>query len=126
MKKTSHKLAAVATVGMMAHSGDAFAGGGTNFSTVADNITTSSAGLPNLISIVAYIAGIGFAVVGVFKLKQHVDQPAQHPMKDGLVRLGCGGALLALPFLIDAMVGTVSAGTTGTGPEFSTYDGIGG
>ena len=32
-------------------------------------------------------------------------------MKDGLVRLGCGGALLAFPFIQQAMQGSISNGT---------------
>lgn len=120
MKKTSHKLAAALTAGMMVASADAHAN---NFSTVATNIKASSAQLPELISIVAYISGIGFAVVGIFKLKQHVDNPGQVLMKDGLIRLGAGGALLALPFLLDAMTNTV--GTGGTAPVYNQFTGIG-
>lgn len=114
MKRSyTHKLAAAMTVGMMSSSMDAFAGG-TTFSNVSDNIVTSASKFPNLISTVSYIGGIGLGVAGVFKLKQHVDNPGQTPMKDGLVRLGVGGALLTLPFLTDAMMGTV--GTGGQGP----------
>jgi hypothetical protein len=40
-------------------------------------------------------------------------------MKDGLVRLGAGGGLLALPFVTDAMTGTISDGATAKGPEFN-------
>jgi hypothetical protein len=110
----THKLAAVATAGALMSAGSANA---TTFSTVADNIMTGTGTLPNLISTVSYIGGIGLGVAGVFKLKQHVDNPGQTPMKDGLVRLGAGGGLLALPFLTDAMTGTISAGNAGTGPD---------
>ncbi len=109
--KTSktQKLAAVFTAGMMMGSSGANASG-VDFTDVTSSIVTSSSTLPNLISTVAYIGGIGLGVAGVFKLKQHVDNPGQTPMKDGLVRLGAGGGLLALPMLTEAMKNTVDQG----------------
>src|ERR1700733_7434519 len=110
----TRKLAAALTAGvLMGQGGDAFAGGGGNvtFADMSDNIVTASGGLPNLISTVAYVGGIGLGVAGIFKLKQHVDNPGQTPMKDGLVRLACGGGLLAFPFIQQAMQGSISNGS---------------
>ena len=116
----THKLAAALTVGfMMSESGQAFA---TNFTDVTGNITDSTSKLPNLISTVAYMGGIGMGVAGIFKLKQHVDNPGQTAMKDGLVRLGAGGGLLTLPYVTDAMMGTISKNGSGTGPTVNTFD----
>lgn len=112
MKHLSTKLAAIITAGALSGAGAAEAGT-QNFATITENIGDSTANLPNLISTVAYVGGIGLGVAGIFKLKQHVDQPGQHPMKDGLVRLGSAGALLALPFMTEAMTNTVSGGDTG-------------
>lgn len=114
MKHLHIKLAAALTVGVLASSTAAHASD-KNFSTISDNIVDSSASLPNLISTVAYLGGCGLGVAGVFKLKQHVDNPGQTPMKDGLVRLGAGGGLLALPFMTEAMTNTVSGGDSSTG-----------
>ena len=115
--KILHRIAAVVTAGaLLAEGGAAFAGA-VNFSDVSRNIVSSAGTLPNLISTVAYIGGVGMGVAGVFKLKQHVDNPAQHAMKDGLVRLGAGGGLLTLPYLTDAMMGTVNGGDFSTGPS---------
>lgn len=116
--KYTQKLAAALTAGMLAGSSDAFAaGGGTNFQDVSNNIMASSQDFPNLISTVSYIGGIGLGVAGIFKLKEHVDNPGQAKMKDGLVRLGAGGGLLALPFITDAMTGTIGTGATGPNPS---------
>lgn len=106
--KVTHKLAALATAALMAKAGTASAA--INLTDTTENIVTASSTLPNLISTVAYVGGIGLGVAGVFKLKQHVDNPAQHAMKDGLVRLGAGGGLLVLPYLTDVMQGNISAG----------------
>jgi hypothetical protein len=119
----THKIAAAMTAGILLNgTGTAFAQATTSFKNVTTNIVDSSSTLPNLISTVAYIGGIGLGVAGIFKLKAHVDNPGQTPMKDGLVRLGAGGGLLALPMLTDAMVGTV--GDQGTGPDVSHFDGL--
>ncbi len=117
------KLAAALTAGvLLSKSGMALAAAGsTGFSQAADNIVDGSKTLPNLISTVAYIGGIGLGVAGVFKLKMHVDNPAQTTMKDGLVRLGAGGGLLALPFLTQAMTETIDAGAGGQAPVFSDF-----
>lgn len=78
-----------------------------DFTTTTDAITTSASKIPNLISTVAFIAGIGMAIAGVFKIKAHVDNPAQAPLKDGLIRLAVGGALLAFPLLTNLMVSLI-------------------
>ncbi len=63
-----------------------------------------------MVQTVAYVGGIGLGVAGIFKLKQHVDNPGQTPMKDGLARLGTGGGLLALPYVTTAMMGSIDNG----------------
>ena len=45
------------------------------------------------------------------KIKDHVENPTQTPLKDGAVRLLCGGALFALPIIMEAMFATVGDGT---------------
>ncbi len=110
--KLSHKLAAAATMGAaVGSSSDAFAvGSATDLVDMTDNVITASSGFTNLISTLAYIAGAGLALAGVFKLKQHVDNPAQAPMKDALIRLACGGMFLSLPFLLTVLPGSISDG----------------
>ena len=110
--KISHKLAAIATVGMMTGaSSEAMATSAINFKTMSQNITVASSGFNNLISTVCWIGGAGLGVAGIFKLKQHVDNPGQTPMKDGLIRIACGGGLLSFPFIEAAMQGSISDGS---------------
>ncbi len=112
MKKHMNRLAAIATTAMFAStSTDAQA---TGFTNVTTNILASSQDTPKLILTVAYVGGLGLGVLGVLKLKGHVDSPQQVPLKDGLVRLGAGGGLLAFPAVLDAMTETVGAGGGGT------------
>lgn len=112
--KISHKLAAAATMGIIAaSSSDAQAAAATNFADMSANIVTASSGFQNMISTVCWLGGAGLGVAGIFKLKQHVDNPGQTPMKDGLVRIGAGGGLLAFPFIQNAMSGSIANGATG-------------
>lgn len=111
MKHIAHKLAAAMTVGASMLMG-ADANAATNLNTVTGNIAESAKGLPNMISMVAYIGGAGLGVSGVMKLKDHVENPGQNPMKNALVRLGAGGGLLAVPFVTTAMQGSISDGDT--------------
>jgi hypothetical protein len=106
----THKLAACATLGMIAGSASA-ADAATTFRDMSNNMIAASGGFNNLISVVCWIGGAGLGVAGIFKLKMHVDNPGQTPMKDGLVRIGCGGALLAFPFIQQAMQGSISNGS---------------
>lgn len=119
IRNVTHKLAAVATVAFMtgastaAQAGAVALGGGgpgLTFKDMSSNIAVASSGFNNLISIVCWVCGAGLGVVGIFKLKQHVDSGGQTPMKDGLIRLAGGGALLAFPFIEQAMQGSISDG----------------
>lgn len=121
MKRTKEAMLRVVsamTVGVM-FSTEAFAfaggaaGGANNFTNVTDKIVLSSSKLPNLITTAAYIGGIGMGVAGIMKLKAHVDNPGQAPMKDGLIRLAAGGGLLSLPMIIETMTNTVGSGGGG-------------
>lgn len=105
----SLQLSAVLTVAMIAGQGQAMAGGN-NFGSIARNINASITDLPGLLSAVAYLFGIILGVLGVLKIKDHVENPGQTPLKDGAIRLAAGGALFALPIIYEAMLNTVGAG----------------
>ena len=110
-RSITHKLAALATIGAMAgSSGEALAGTATTFKTMSQNIISASSSFQSLISTVCWIGGAGLGVAGIFKLKNHVDNPGQTAMKDGLIRIGAGGGLLAFPFIQSAMQGSISNG----------------
>ena len=110
-KKNYNKLGACMVAGMVAgQASEAHAGN--NFSNIAANITTSIQDLPGLLAALAYLFGILIGVLGVMKIKDHVENPTQTPLKDGAIRLAAGGALFALPILFEAMFETVGTGTT--------------
>lgn len=83
---------------------------GTDIATIADNMSTQLGAVPTVLSWMAYLCGAGLGMAGVFKLRQHVDNPTQVSMKDGLIRLGAGGGLIALPVMISAAGNFASGG----------------
>ena len=78
-----------------------------NFGSIASNIVTSIATLPALLAALSYMFGILLGVLGVLKIKDHVENPSQTPLKDGAIRLAAGGGLFALPIIYEAMINTV-------------------
>jgi intracellular multiplication protein IcmD len=83
-------------------SSDAHASGKT-FNDIAANITKGIQNLPGLVGAVCYIMGLIFAVLGILKIKDHVENPSQTPLKDGAIRLAVGGGLFALPIITASM-----------------------
>ncbi len=88
--------------------------GDASLTTLTDNIMTSVATTPNLVSLTSFTAGCAFAVSAMFKLKEHVDMSGQTPLRTGMVRLATAGSLLALPFILTTMEGTITGGTVAT------------
>lgn len=84
-----------------------------NFSSIAKNITTSVSSVPGLLTGLSYMFGILLGVLGILKIKDHVENPQQTPLKDGAVRLAAGGGLFALPIVYDAMLNTIGANGAG-------------
>ncbi len=112
--KISHKLAAAITAGAMSSGFVTEALATTDANSLVGNLVKSSKGFTDLISLLGYVGGSGLSVAGIFKLKQHVDNPGQTPMKDGVMRLAAGGALLSLPFITTVMQGSVTESNGGS------------
>lgn len=108
-KLSYYKLGAALTAGALAsQAGDASAA--QNFGSVASNVNASISLLPSIISSLAYLFGVLLAVLGVMKIKDHVENPSQTPLKDGCIRLLIGGVLFSLPIILEAMTNTVGSG----------------
>ena len=95
--------------------------GGANMTTIVDNIGTSIEGVPGLITGVSYMMGIMLGVLGILKIKDHVENPSGAKLQEGAIRLAAGGGLFALPIVYEAMKNTIGEGD---GVEVPTVDGI--
>jgi hypothetical protein len=109
MNRRSLQMSAAFVSGYMLTSQPAHAN---NFSNIAQNIITSMANLPGLLSGVSYMFGILIGVLGILKIKDHVENPNNTPLKDGAIRLAAGGGLFALPIVYQAMFNTIGTGAT--------------
>lgn len=78
-----------------------------NFSTIARNITTSISLLPGLLTAISYLLGLVLGVLGVLKIKDHVENPLKTPLHHGAIRLLVGGALFSLSIIFEAMHNTM-------------------
>lgn len=116
LKNSYYAMGASVTMGLLASANTAQAagqggggagGGGNNFSNIASNMTDSVSQLPGLLTALAYLFGLMLGVLGILKIKDHVENPGQNPLKDGAIRLAAGGALFALPIIFEAMTNTI-------------------
>ncbi len=107
LNRTSLMMGAALMSGMLLSSSAAHAN---NFSSIAQNITTSVESVPGLLTGLAYMFGILIGVLGILKIKDHVENPQQTPLKDGAIRLAAGGGLFALPIVYEAMFETIGDG----------------
>lgn len=113
--KSTLKIAAVASVGLLvafAPDTAAAAAAANNFSSISQNIIDSIASVPGLLSAVAYVFGLILLILGIIKLKEHVEKPDQTPLKEAFIRLLAGGAMFALPLLINVIKESIDAGAT--------------
>ncbi len=82
---------------------------------IAQDITNSASSLPGLISAFAYLSGVLLTVTAIFKTIEHVSNPTQTPIKVPLVRFFIGGALFALPIVLEAAYVSINgSGAAGT------------
>lgn len=109
LRKSYYVMGAAMTLGLVGMAPDA-ANAANNFSKISKNISTSIEDLPGLLAALSYLFGILLAVLGIMKIKDHVENPSQTHLKDGAIRLLAGGALFAIPIVSEAMFSTVGAG----------------
>jgi intracellular multiplication protein IcmD len=102
--------------------------GAKDLSSIASNITSSFQSLGELLIGTSYLAGVGFAIAGVFKFKQHRDNPTQIPLGTPLALVGVGVVLVFLPSIFGPSGATIfgsgstTGGFTGKGAEKIAQD----
>ena len=85
--------------------------------TVGDVICNSwltSSGLPAFLSGLAYLLGLVFGVWALVRIKNHVINPQQTSLWEGVSRLLAGGAFFALPTVVSALQMTFAPTTAFT------------
>lgn len=115
-------VASAATfVGLVSGVESSFAAGNT-FNSIVGNMEESISGIPGLISGVSYMMGILLGVLGILKIKDHVENAGQTKLQEGAIRLAAGGGLFAMPIVYEAMRNTI--GNDGDLVEAPAVNGI--
>ncbi len=72
-------------------------------------------GVAEVLSAIAYVAGVGFGIKAILKLKEHNESKGQVPLSQPITLGIVAGLLLALPsFLQTAKQGIFGSGSKGT------------
>src|SRR4051812_4616780 len=58
---------------------------------VITNANQSFRNFPFVLTALAYLLGLFCAIMGVFKFKEHVDSPSNHPLSTAVKRFLAGG-----------------------------------
>ncbi len=74
---------------------------------LANTIISSLQSVQDMLIAVCYIAGVGFAGAGIFKFKQHKDNPTQVPLGGPIAMIFIAAALIYLPSVIVATGSTI-------------------
>ena len=109
------KKLSAATIGTIVAgmAGSAHAQGG-GLADIVKETDSQLTNIPELIRVAAYIGGAVLFIGGVMSLKQHVDRPADKPIREGLVRLIAGVLLLAAPAAFNIATDTLGIKSSDT------------
>jgi len=92
-----------------------------NLSTISETAITSIEDLPGLITGISYLIGIAFAVYGIIKTKEHVENPNQTAMRYPIISFLIGGSMFALPIFYESVFALINSGAPIT--DFDGGDG---
>ena len=85
----------------------------TDLDSLTQQVGEQTGNIPTFINIICYIFGVALVALGIVKLKQHIEQPSNNPLKDGIARVAFGALLLALPFVLQLVLKTMTGQTAG-------------
>ena len=114
--KLSAVILSSATVGFSASTAHAT----NNLNAFLEKTAGETANIPQFLTLISYLIGAVLVVLGVVRLKAHIEQPSQVPMREGIARTAFGGLMLGVPYLIDIAGDTMIA--TGAGYDVNKYD----
>lgn len=94
-----------------------------NVHTATQQVASQFFNIPTFVIYICYVIGVFLIAQSLLKLRTHVENPTNAPLKDALIRMAVGALFIALPFTLDlaqntllganmAGGGTVSGGGT--------------
>ena len=76
----------VASAGLLVAFAPEAAHAANNLGNLATNVATSLGSIPGLLSAISYLFGVILIILGIIKIKEHVEKPDQTPLKEGAIR----------------------------------------
>lgn len=119
MKRQFKTVATLGLLGGLCLASGAFADSG--ISTIVNNITDTFKSIGELLTAGAYLGGFVLVIMGIFKFKQHKDNPQQNPMGSAITIFLVGVFLIFIPSIIQPAAesvfgsGATAGGVTGSG-----------
>lgn len=110
-------LLSISTFAIASTSGD--------LASIAKTVTTQANAVAKLLSVLAYVAGVGFAMAGILQLKAHKENPQQVPLSKPVVMIVVAACLLFLPTILTTAGSSIfgsdakSAAKAGDGDDLS-------
>lgn len=98
---------------------------GGDLATIAKTVTTQANAVAKLLSVLAYVAGVGFAMAGILQLKAHKENPQQVPLSKPVVMIVVAACLLFLPTILQTAGSSIfgdsakSAAAAGEGEDLA-------
>ncbi len=96
-----------------------------NISSIATTVTTQAHAIAKLLSVTAYVAGVGFSLAGVLQFKGHKENPQQVPLSKPVVMIVVAACLLYLPTVLDVAGTSVFGGRALSASTAGGMDGLG-
>lgn len=111
LKKLSHTTnrALASASALVLTSGVASAQQGGGVAVVATALEKQLQAIPGLLTTGAYVLGAGLTIAGLFKLKSYVEDKSGDDLQVALIRLGVGGMLLVIPWVLQTSQDTLGA-----------------
>ncbi|MEM9469346.1 MAG: hypothetical protein AAF988_04220, partial [Pseudomonadota bacterium] len=75
---------------------------------VLNNVFVSVDGVPFLFAGFSYLCGLVLGIMGILKIREHVESPNQVPIWDPIKRFLAGGAFFSLPYMASVVQTTIS------------------
>ena len=95
-----------------------------NLGEVMCNTMETTMGIPAMLTAISYVLGLVFGVWAIIKIRDHVNNPSQTALSEGVTRLIAGGAFFSLPVLAMALQHSVTTNTLATNTLNGTNTGF--
>lgn len=87
-------------------------GEGTTLATLSKKVVVQANAIAQLMTVAAYVAGVGFALAGILQFKAHKDNPQQTPLSKPIVYIVVAACLLFLPTIMNIAGSSLFEGGT--------------